>query len=179
MTLLSAIIGSSGTGIPAEDWKFLGADSTLEGVDYDLSVFFRSDDLMSFNFIADFDIGPDSAIKIKLGGNSAIGSYRTHVVSSTPVATSYVTATEIDVPILGDSRATLTGTFYMNNLQPYSPFVVNCQELRDASTWRMVTLSGVVDAGIETFFTTFGVTTLHNAGSRLAVWGSPNAVDAP
>lgn len=173
MTLLKAVLSSSGTDVPAEDWVLVGTDIAVADGQSTLSIVSSDTNFCGFRFIADLEGDGNQTLSFNFAGNANSVYRQTKFVEGTAT----LTLGNID-PIQRNydaGRIFLMGTVYFaDNVGGRSKFSVVSQRVVSATDCELDTFDGYLYSNLTT--PTMRIDGTHGKNSRLTVYGIPKDV---
>ena len=175
MTLLKAVISSSGTDIPAEDWNLVGSDIASADGQTTLRVESADTDISGMRFLADLNIDTVGTIKLRFPNNTTIAYY--HVIESNETQTTptwRASGEEIFFSV-EPGRAVLFGEVFVAEASGLnSTFRADFQRCTSSTDYLIVNTSGYITSSVST--PTVELDGSFKSESRLSVWSIPKAV---
>jgi hypothetical protein len=178
VSLFPAVISSSGTDVPAQDWIFLGQDISPEGLseDYILTVASQQTNFSGMRVIADLIVTNAANFLIYIPNGSTLGTYEVERVTASGVSRTVVTNGTLDYDKLNfNGRHLITMDIFDDDITGYkSRLTLSAIHIGSPTSYLMTTWRGVIDTAVTTpQVTFFGV---FDPGSMLRVYGIPQAV---
>ena len=174
MTFL-AIVGSSGTDVPAQDWNPVGSDIASSDGQTTLRVESTDTNISGMRFLADLEISTLGTLKLRFPDNATIAYY--HVIESTEIQTtpSWRASGEEIFVTAEPGRALLFGEVFVAEAPGInSTFNADFQRSTSPTDYLMVSTQGYITSSVST--PTVELNGSFNSGSRLSVWSVPKDV---
>ena len=178
MSLFPAVISSSGTDVPAQDWVLVGQDIAPEGLseDFFLTAASEQTNFSGMRVVADLTITNGDNFLIYVPNGSVTASYEVERVTASGVSRSLVSNGSLDYDNLNFyGRHLVTLDIFDDDIAGYkSRFTLSAIHIGSPTSYLMTTWRGVINTAV----TTPQVSLLgsFDPGSMLRVYGIPEAV---